>query len=288
MKILRLKIYQPHAHYRIPYTFSRRHTYPIPPYSTVIGFICNVMGIKNHDDSDFEKLKEGLSLAIYGNFESMTREYVWFRNLSVDAHNSRFASPTNRTIDQTPEHPGGQIPTRVDVLENVKLLIYIFHENESFLEKLKEAFKNPEYRLSPLHLGRAEDWIVFDGEPEESIKIIGDNDLKKEKLYGKFEYYTWIPDPERGEKYVDERFLHSEDKELYKKFFKKIQGSSHLVTSFYTIRDGIRIFEYIPVKLFEGGDFPFYFGKPFEFYFDKELNIPLFFAKMKYLEVTNE
>lgn len=284
MKILRLKIYQPHAHYRIPFTFSRRHTYPIPPYSTVIGLLCNVMGIKDQEEENFKKLKDGLSLAIYGKFESMTREYIWFRNLAVDSHKSRFGSPTNRTIDQTPEHPGGQMPTRIDVLENVKLLIYIAHDDEKFLMEIEKAFKNPEKRLYPLHLGRAEDWIVFNGEVDESIRIIKDEDLKKEKLYGKFEYYTWIPDPERGGKYIDERFCNSE----YKEFYKKIQGSSHLVTSFYIIKDGVRVFEYIPVKLFEGGDFPFYFGKPFEFLMDKEFEIPLFFAKMKYPEVENE
>ena len=45
---MRLVIYQPHAHYRVPFTYQRRHTYPIPPYSTVKGLICNVLGIKGY------------------------------------------------------------------------------------------------------------------------------------------------------------------------------------------------------------------------------------------------
>ncbi|MEO0151543.1 MAG: type I-B CRISPR-associated protein Cas5b [candidate division WOR-3 bacterium] len=277
MKVLRLKIFQPHAHYRIPFTFRRRHTYPIPPYSTVIGLIFNVLGIKDNNNGKFKKLKEGLSLAIYGNFESMTREYVWFRNLAVDSHNSRFGFPENRVIDFIPEHPGGQMPTRIDVLENVKLVIYIKHNDEIFLEKIKEAFKNPKERIYPLHLGRAEDWIVFDGDPDEAIKIVEINPEKK-YFYGKLDYYTWIPDPQRGEKYIDPEIYD----ENFKKYFPKIKGSSHLITSFYELKDGFRNFEYVPVKLFEQGDFPFYFGEPFKFIIDDELYIPLFLCKMIY------
>lgn len=277
MKALRLKIFQPHAHYRIPFTFSRRHTYPIPPYSTVIGFICNILGIKSQEDENFKKLKDGLSLAIYGKFESMTREYVWFRNLAKDFHISRFSSENNRIIDYIPEHPGGQMPTRIDVLENVKLIIYIHHPDENFLQNLKSALENPQNRIYPLHLGRAEDWIVFDGSPEAAIKLI-EIDKTKKYFYGVLEYYTWIPDPVRGEKYIDNEWY----LDNFKIFFQKIKGSSHLITSFFQIIDGFRNFEYVPVKLFEQGDFPFYFGKPFRFIMDSELNIPLFFCKMIY------
>ncbi|MCM8807891.1 MAG: type I-B CRISPR-associated protein Cas5b [Candidatus Omnitrophica bacterium] len=276
MKILRVKIYQPHAHYRIPFTYQRRHTYPIPPYSTVIGLICNILGIKDHFNEDFKKLKEGLSLAIYGKFESMTKEYIWFRNLEKKSHISRFGSAENRMIDQIPEHPGGQMPTRIDVLENVNLIIYAHHNEQAFLNKLEESFKNPEKRIYPLHLGRAEDWVIFDGNPEEAIKIIEVDENDKEPFYGKFEYYTWIPNPERAKEYIDEK-IYNDD---FKKIYPKIKGSLHLITSLYELKNGFRNFEHIPVKLFEQGDFPFYFGKPFRFIKDKELDIPLFLCKV--------
>ncbi len=286
MKVLRLKIYQPHAHYRIPFTFVRRHTYPIPPYSTVIGLICNVLGIRNQENEKFKALKEGLSLAIYGKFQTMTREYVWFRNFEVNAHNARFSSPENRSINQVPEHPGGQIPIRIDVLENVNLIIYIHHPDEIFLLELANAFVNSKNRIYPLHLGRAEDWILFEEKLEDSIKIIDIDKSTKRPIYGKFDYYTWIPDPERDNKYLD----HSIYDKSFKIFFRKVKGSSHFITSFYIIKNGIRNFKHILVKLFEQGDFPFHFGKPFEFLYDKftdnktnkKIYIPLFFCKMLY------
>ncbi|MCX8082436.1 MAG: type I-B CRISPR-associated protein Cas5b [bacterium] len=282
MKFLRLKIYQPHVHYRIPFTLSRRHTYPIPPYSTVIGLICNVLGIKDQNDEKFVKLKE-LGLAIYGKFESMTKEYIWLRNLSANSHRNRFITIQNRTMDQIPEHPGRQIPTRIDVLENVNLIIYIYHSDEKFIIELKEVFNNPQNRIYPLHLGRAEDWIVFEDSPEEAIRIVDIDKNNKKPFYGKLYYYTWIPDPrprnKKSKEYPNwfEKDFYPVD---YKEFFLKIKGSFHLVTGLYKIEDGFRNFRHIPVKLFEQGEFPFYFGKPFEFITDTEMNIPLFLCKM--------
>jgi len=269
-KILKLKIYQPTAHYRIPFTFVRRHTYPIPPYSTVIGLICNILGIENQEDENFEKLKNGLSLAIYGKYEFLNREYLWLRNLNKEEHSRRFGCPENRIINQIPEHPGGQIPTRIDVLEDVNLLIYIKHNDEKFLEEIKNNIKNPQKRISPIHLGRAEDLVIF-----KEIEIVN---IEKDKkpTHGRLKDYdfTWLVDPKRGEKYLDPDLNY----ENYQEFFDKIKGSYHLITSFYKIVEGIRVFEHIPVKLFEGGSFPLYFGKPFEFICEE--NIPLFFAKL--------
>jgi len=270
MKVLRLKIYQPSAHYRIPFTSARRHTYPIPPYSTVIGLICNVLGIENQENENFKKLKKGLSLAIYGKYKFLNREYIWLRNLNEKDHERRFGCSDRRIIDQLPEHPGGQIPVRVDVLEEVKLLIYIKYNDEKFLQEIKDAFENPRKRNSPIHLGRAEDWVIF-----EEINMI---ELNREKtpLYGRLKDYdfTWLVDPERGKKFLDNGFYPGD----YKYFFNKIQGSYHLITSFYEVVEGIRNFEHVPVKLFEGGSFPLHFGKPFEFVMDG--HIPLFFAKL--------
>jgi CRISPR-associated protein Cas5t len=270
IKLLRLKIFQPSAHYRVPFTFLRRHTYPIPPFSTIIGLICNVLGIDNQENEDFKQLKNGLSLSIYGKYDFLNKEYIWFRNLSKKSHKSRFGDTKSRSINQLIEHPGGQLPIKIDVLENVRLLIYIKHTDENFLNKIKEAFENPVKRIYPLHLGRAEDLLIF-----QEIKII-EIDPKKEKLYGQLTNYnfTWLIDPNQGEEFIDTNFYPYN----YKDFYDKIQGSYHLITSFYEIIEGIRNFRYVPVKLFEGGSFPLHFGKPFGFIFDE--NIPLFLTKM--------
>ncbi len=260
-QVLRIKIHQPDAHYRVPFSYRRRFTYPIPPHSTVKGLICNVMGIK--DDKDAEELQKGLSLAIYGTFESIVKEYIWFRNLKKESHINKFNSTINRIMDGVPQHPGGQMPVTVDVLHNVDLCVYIYHPE--LMDEIKSTFENPFNRLSSLHLGRSEDWIVI----KEIKKIsIDKGGLRHLSLF------TWIPTLSD----MDDEFM--PDKESYKKFYEQANGNLFRLPSFYRITENNqRVFtKYIEVKLFEKGGF-----KKQEFYVDTSegIPIPLFFAKMR-------
>ncbi len=90
MHLLRIRIYQPSAHYRIPFTYKRRHTYPLSPYSTVIGFLINVMGIYDQRSEVYQEGIKKLKISIVGRFASKTTEYIWFINLSKSAHIERF------------------------------------------------------------------------------------------------------------------------------------------------------------------------------------------------------
>ena len=115
MEVLKINIYQPQAHYRMPFTYQRRHTYPIPPYSTILGFLCNILGIKNYNgnggpnEEKFDKLKK-TKIAICGKFEIKTTEYTWFRNLEKDSHIKRFGTAENRFVNGHIEQIGGQTP----------------------------------------------------------------------------------------------------------------------------------------------------------------------------------
>ena len=259
-QVLKIKIHQPDAHYRVPFSYQRRFTYPIPPYSTVKGLICNVMGIKDDKDAEFQRLQQGLSLAIYGTFESIVKEYIWFRNLKNKSHIDKFNSAKNRIIDGVPQHPGGQMPVTVDVLHNVDLTIYIYHPE--LMDDIKSAFENPSNRLSSLHLGRSEDWLVI----KEIEKVsIGNGRVRHLPLF------TWIPSLSD----INDEFMR--DRECYKKFFDQISGNLFRLPTFYNITESNkRVFtKYIEVKLFEKGGF-----KAQEFYIDENEGIPVFFAKM--------
>jgi len=190
MKILRLKIYQPSAHYRFPFTFKRRHTYPIPPYSTVVGFLVNLLGIMDQSDKLYIDGIKKLKISIAGRFKTKTTEYIWFRNLLKERHKSRFKLIKNRNIGGHLEHFGGQSPMLIDILNDVYLIIYFFHENSSFLETIYENILNPFNRLEVLHLGRAEDWIVFEDLP----KLIEVESLNYGRYDKDYKYYFWIPE----------------------------------------------------------------------------------------------
>ncbi|HOP95607.1 MAG: type I-B CRISPR-associated protein Cas5b [Dictyoglomaceae bacterium] len=257
---LKIKIYQPQAHYRIPFTYQRRHTYPIPPYSTALGLIANILGIRNvpgqeepcikeNCDCSYHKLKQ-IKIGICGKFQSKSTEYVWLRNLSRKAHIGRFGSVENRFVSGHIEHIGGQSPCFIDILNDVQILIYLYHSNDAFLDEIKQRFENPTNRSSPLHLGRAEDWIV--------IRELEKVEFEAKEINGNYGYFFWIP----------EKIFNSVE-------FEKINGLTYNLTTFYKIKDGARNFDYIRVKLNDGdlGDVSTYFD-------DKE-KVPIFLADLK-------
>jgi CRISPR-associated protein Cas5t len=262
--ILRLKIYQPQAHYRVPFTYQRRHTYPIPPYSTVIGFLCNVFGIDDQEKEEYQKLRS-IKISIAGRFGSKTTEYTWFRNLSKSAHVERFGSVDNRSIGGDIEHIGGQSPVLIDVLNDVRLVIHLAHEDDSFLGEIRSSLENPVQRLEILHLGRAEDWIVIE-------ELSGPVELSTSEICrmdGNFRHFFWIPEPF----YPPEPKDGASDFDCY-------EGLRYRLPTFWTVEDyattrnrhGRRIFEYMTVKLSDG------LLKDKIFLFDKECNLPVFLA----------
>ncbi len=251
MKVLRLKLYQPQAHYRIPFTYIRRHTYPIPPYSTVIGMLCNALGIRNPkgegepEDENFKELKR-IKLSIAGKFAAKTTEKIWFRNLSEKQHNNRFGSATNRSISGLVEHPGGQAPVSIDILNDVRLLIYVHHQDVGFLKTLEEALRSPERWISTLHLGRAEDWVVI-----EDISIVSLSD-GEEPVRGYPDWFFYVPEEKAPG-----------------------VGLVYRLPTFYRLVDGVRTFDFVRVYLVSSG-----FAGEVKTRFDSKANMPVFLTTL--------
>jgi CRISPR-associated protein Cas5t len=261
IKALQIQIYQPTTHFRIPFTYQRRHTYPLPPYSTAIGMLINILGLYNQEDSMFRKLKT-LKLSISGTFETKTTEYIWFRNLSKSSHVKAFGTEKNRIKNSEVNHPGGQSPIKIDVLDNFHCNIHITQENNGtdFLNELKNELENPVNRLEVIHLGRAEDWIVIKGKP----KIV---ELEVKKRDANYKHFFWIP---------EKQFALNE----HAFTFNEYEGLYYSLPTFATIenynetfnRHGKRNFETIRVKLNDG------LIKDTSFYYDAELKLPVFLA----------
>lgn len=260
MKALKIKIYQPTAHYRMPFTYQRRHTYPIPPYSTVIGFLCNLLGIDYQGNELFTEL-QNCKLSVSGRFDIKLTEYIWFRNLSKASHERCFGSASTREKNGEVNHIGGQSPMRINVLENMHLNIHLASENEAFLQKLEVYFHNPVNRLETIHLGRAEDWLVF-----ESIEMVDLIPSSKDKNYN---HFFWIPQFT----YIPESLQFD---------FDKADGLFYNLPTFVTIKDydqtfnrhAERRFKYMRSKLNDGA-----ITGTNEYLFDGE--VPVFLADLK-------
>jgi len=244
----------------MPFTYQRRHTYPIPPYSTVIGFLCNLLGIDYQGNGLFEELKN-CKLSVSGKFDIKLTEYIWFRNLSKASHERCFGSTNTREKNGEVNHIGGQSPMRIDVLENMHLNIHLVSENEEFLIMLNEYLHNPVNRLETIHLGRAEDWLVF-----ESIEIVDLIPTSKDKSYN---HFFWIPQYT----YIPESLQFD---------FDKADGLFYNLPTFVSIKDydktfnrhAERSFKYMRSKLNDGAI------TGLEYLYDKESDIPVFLADL--------
>lgn len=266
IKLLRFKIYQPHAHYRIPFTYQRRHTYPIPPYSTVVGFLCNLLGYWDKMPAEIDEMKK-LKISIAGRFDCKTTEFLWFRNLSKKAHLARFGTIENRYVAGHIEHIGGQFPMTIDTLNDVRLVIHLAHEDERFLDTIRQSLENPVRRLEPLHLGRAEDWIVLEHPPE----LCDLNRFEVRREDGNYGHFFWIPQ----NLWVPESLVKPSS-------FRDFDGLLYRITSLWTVenyastlnRHGRRTFNYITAKLSDGS-----FNGKF-FLFDNDWQLPVFLADL--------
>lgn len=268
MPILRLHIYQPQAHYRVPFTYQRRHTYPIPPYSTVIGFLCNACGVDDQRNKLYEDVISKLKISIAGRFKVKNTEMIWYRNLSKEKHKGSYGSIDVREKNGNIGHIGGQAPMHIDVLEDVELYIYLYHENKEKLENLSKQLTNPTNRLQVLHIGRAEDWIVYKNEP----KILDENnDFIVARRDANYKHFFWIPEN-----------IHqiNNSPEID---FNKIDGNLYRLTTFSSIENyekhhnhtGRRIYKYINAKLNDGKIYGY------KLLLDKELNLPMFLGDLQ-------
>jgi CRISPR-associated protein Cas5t len=147
MKALKVKLYQETAVYRNPVTMEVIESFPLPPPSTILGFLHNLVKAR--------ETIPGIESSIQGTYSSMMRDYQWYKK-----HEKGKATVIN-------------YPIVVNALNGVRLTIHI-KAGDSVLEKLYDALLSPPYFM---HLGRAEDIVKFEGarivqlEPKEAQEI---------------------------------------------------------------------------------------------------------------------
>ena len=159
MKAIKLKLYQNMVNYKVPTSFQLKESYPLPPYSTVIGMV--------HSLCDFKEYKP-MKISISGNYFSKVNDLYTryeFKNgnpfemgrhqLNVNGYG------INRGV------------ATAELLVDVNLTIHIIPEDQSeeFLNTIFEAFKYPREYPS---LGRREDIVLI-----RDVKIV---DVEKKKL----------------------------------------------------------------------------------------------------------
>lgn len=147
MKILKLKLYQETACYKKPFAFKVAETYPLPPYSTVIGMLHKILQAKTGEYFP-------MNISIQGNYESIFSNY---QNLRM------FKGKDQVTA----------MPRNVHQLLNVEIVIHVKAEDE-IIDKL---YTNIIQGVETFTLGRNEDLVRVD-----EIKIIQEPKIEEYKL----------------------------------------------------------------------------------------------------------
>ena len=160
MKAIKLKLYQNMVNYKVPTSFQLKESYPLPPYSTVIGMV--------HSLCDFKEYKP-MKIRISGNYFSKVNNLY-----------------TRHEFNNSDNVIKG--PATIELLVDVNLTIHIIPENQSeeFLNMIFEAFKYPREYPS---LGRREDIVLI-----KDVKIVNVEEKRLEKdLSNGEENFAYIP-----------------------------------------------------------------------------------------------
>lgn len=137
LKILKLNLFQETACYKKPFAYKVAETYPLPPYSTVIGMFHKILQAKSGEYFP-------MNISIQGEFESIFSNYQTLR---------MFKGKDVVTA----------MPRNVHQLLNINLLIHIEAEDQ-VIDKIYENILMGEETFT---LGRNEDLVRVDG-----IKIL--------------------------------------------------------------------------------------------------------------------
>lgn len=194
MKVVKLKLYQNMVNYKRHTSFQLKETYPLPPYSTVIGMIHNACGYKEYVP---------MNISVQGKYHSKVNDLATRYEFSVmkfeaDRHQVRVP---NREYDKKKgcyiEKDLGVVRgiSTTELLVDVELIIHVQVEDENKLMEIYEKLKNPPEYLS---LGRREDLVRVD---EVKIVEVSNKQMTKDIVL-------------KNEAYIPVSILNQEDNEI--------------------------------------------------------------------------
>ncbi len=144
-KSIRVKLSQQLANYRKPASFLIKESYPLAPYSSVIGMI--------HFACDFKEYHP-MKLCIQGEYGSDVADLAVLYNFGIKYNASRHqgkVKAANKGYDGI-----NRGVRNIHLLTDVEMTIYIMPDNSDDFEIIMRGLENPKYYLS---LGRHEDIV---------------------------------------------------------------------------------------------------------------------------------
>lgn len=172
MKGIRVRLRQDLVNYKKPTSFQLKETYPLPPYSTVIGMVHNLCGY-----TEYQPMQVSVQGKYFSKVNDLYTRYEFKNAMKYEAARHQL---------RVGEYGVGQGVATAELLVDVELLLHVVPEDQGEIEEIYTAFVRPREYPS---LGRREDLAII-----EEVKIVS---LTLTKLEGQKrapeDYYAYIP-----------------------------------------------------------------------------------------------
>ena len=180
MQTLKVDLFLPFAQYRNPFTFFYAQTFPLPPKSTIVGMLQNLTG--EYFDNKYWDLKIcvfGIQESIFWNYQQLikgvpvpvksdfVKEEIGKSGKVMQIKETKVDYSTLTGGDKLPLYGVSKKSQRTPVYQqeiyNLRLTIFIKHEDVTFIQGIKSSFAN---LRKVMHLGRSEDIFFIRKAPE--------------------------------------------------------------------------------------------------------------------------
>lgn len=151
-----MRLYQNLVNYKKPTSFQLKESYPLPPYSTIIGMIHSACGFENY---------QPMLVSVQGKYVSKVNDlwtrYEGFIKYEAARHSLAIPAPTMDSEGEGEVIMQGMSRgvSTAELLVDMELIIHIYLEQKELLEQVYDAIKFPSEYLS---LGRREDIVRID------------------------------------------------------------------------------------------------------------------------------
>lgn len=165
IKVIRLELKQTTANYRKPLNYQIKESYPLPPFSTVIGMVHKACGFKEYHP---------MSVSIQGTTNNSINDIYTKYTFSKGA---RYEEGRHNIKVTSQEKEYGIIKGlgSIELLQDINLIIHIKPDNDEELEYIYNKLKSPDVYLS---LGRYEDLIDINKISIDECKIVDETYTK--------------------------------------------------------------------------------------------------------------
>ncbi|WP_249274468.1 type I-B CRISPR-associated protein Cas5b [Candidatus Enterococcus clewellii] len=197
------------VNYKKPMSFQLKETYPLPPFSTVIGMVHKLCGYTEYHEMDI-----GVQGKYFSKTNDLATRYEFKNGMSYEAgrHNVKVG-----------DYGVSQGISTTELLVDVELLIHIVPKNPALLEEIQRALLLPKEYPS---LGRREDLAIID-----EVKVVSlESKEVEEDTHFQHGYSYYIPET------VYKNARAKEDYSIRKKY-SPAPGTRYILTKKYTLEN---------------------------------------------------